>query len=293
MKNGVKILLLTISLIFQSVNFIYPQTEQYKFRHLTTEDGLPTNVANRIIKDAHGMIWITTNAGLCRYDGYDFKTYQYNPDDSNSLSHNNLSGPIIEDSDGNIWIGTLFGLNKFDPFTETFIRYTPDPDDPGSISSGYIKSLCEDRNGFIWVGTGLNGELNRFDPLTNSFSSYSIVKKDTSDFCLVFSVYEDSDGILWVGTSHGLFQFNRRNESAIEIKPIPPLPENYVPSYRKILEDQNGDLWFLTDWAIMTYEKHEGDLTLLKPIWGGEIQTTTTCPIRDMLIEPFGKDQIL
>jgi len=62
------------------------QQGQFRFRHLTTEDGIPTNSIYQVIKDVHGMIWITTGSGLCRYDGYDIKTYQYNPDDLNSLT---------------------------------------------------------------------------------------------------------------------------------------------------------------------------------------------------------------
>jgi len=238
------------------------------------------------------MIWITTTSGLCRYDGYDIKIYQYNPDDSNSLTHSNIQKPIFEDREGNLWIGTHFGLNKFDQTIETFTRYVHDKNRPGSISSNYINSIYQDKSGIIWIGASLRGELNKYDSATDNFSCYEIIERDTADFYLVFATYEDKNGIFWVATSHGLYQFDRLEETIKPIEPEPPLPDNFIPVYRQIVEDKNGTLWFKSDHAILRYEKRGVDSAVLRAMWGAELQTQTGI-LHDMVVETSGNNNTL
>ncbi|MCD4732275.1 MAG: hypothetical protein K8R74_16845, partial [Bacteroidales bacterium] len=130
-----------------------------KFRHLTTDDGLPNNKTSYLMKDSRGFIWITTSSGLCRYDGNNIKVFQYDPDDSTSLSDNHIyTNNIIEDTEGYLWIGTANGLNKYDHITGTFKRYKNDPDDPNSIACDFILCLYIDRYGALWIGMASEGD---------------------------------------------------------------------------------------------------------------------------------------
>ncbi|MBK9600612.1 MAG: hypothetical protein IPO36_02035 [Anaerolineales bacterium] len=102
-----------------------------RFEHLTIEDGLSQNAGLAIFQDSRGYLWIGTQDGLNRYDGYGFKIYKHDPDDPNSLSHNSILS-MGEDKNGSLWIGTWGGgLNRYDPATETFTRYLTDPEAPG------------------------------------------------------------------------------------------------------------------------------------------------------------------
>jgi len=98
----------------QSENYIFPPNEideTYHFRHLTTEDGLPTNRTHQVLQDSRGFIWISTRIGICRYDGYNVKTYPY---DMIATSAYNM----IEDKEGNIWYCTLLnGPIKLNVYT--------------------------------------------------------------------------------------------------------------------------------------------------------------------------------
>jgi ligand-binding sensor domain-containing protein len=94
-----------------------------RFEHLTIEDGLSQNAGLTIFQDSKGFLWIGTQDGLNRYDGYTFKIFKRDADNPNSLSHNSILA-ITEDKEGFLWIGTWGGgLNRFDPATETFVRY--------------------------------------------------------------------------------------------------------------------------------------------------------------------------
>ena len=70
-----------------------------RFEHFTSENGLSQNAGLDIFQDSRGYLWIGTQDGLNRYDGYSFKIYKHDPDDPTSLSHNSIL-EIAEDQDG-------------------------------------------------------------------------------------------------------------------------------------------------------------------------------------------------
>ena len=86
------------------------------FRHLTVEDdGLSESTVYNIFQDSRGYIWISTDNGLNKYDGYTMKSYQYMHFDDQSISKG-APRTIFEDRIGNIWISTNAGfLNKLNP----------------------------------------------------------------------------------------------------------------------------------------------------------------------------------
>src|SRR5574339_432614 len=84
-----------------------------RFEHLSIEDGLSQNAGLDIFQDSRGYLWIGTQDGLNRYDGYGFKIFKHDPDDPTSLSHNSILA-VAEDTKGYLWIGTWGGgLNRF------------------------------------------------------------------------------------------------------------------------------------------------------------------------------------
>ncbi len=83
------------------------------FHKLTNKDGLSQGTINAIAQDKMGFIWIGTNDGLNRYDGYDVKTFRNTPGHTSSISSNEINS-ILCDENGKIWIGTSQGLNYFD-----------------------------------------------------------------------------------------------------------------------------------------------------------------------------------
>ena len=99
--------------------FTYPdltgQSEKIELSKLRVADGLSQNYVSSIIKDGKGFIWIGTFwGGLNRYDGYNFIVYMPNPEDTNSISSQEIC-TIYEDKNGVLWIGTWDGLNRFSP----------------------------------------------------------------------------------------------------------------------------------------------------------------------------------
>ena len=77
-----------------------------KFRRMDTRDGLSNSTINCIYQDTKGFVWIGTSYGLNRYDGYRFRTYYSDPNDSTTL-RNNYVDQIFEDA-----AGRLAGCNR-------------------------------------------------------------------------------------------------------------------------------------------------------------------------------------
>lgn len=118
--------LIILWLIFFAFLFVQPaiaQTDQYQFSQLNTAQGLSHNQVNCIFKDSKGFMWFGTMAGLNRYDGYKFKIFKHNLQDSTSLNDDYISR-IVEDPYFNLWIQTTKGFNIYDPLKEKFQHNT-------------------------------------------------------------------------------------------------------------------------------------------------------------------------
>lgn len=127
-----------------------------------------------IQEDQDGILWIGTQGGLNAFNKETgtFTRYLHNPDDPNSLSHDDVR-TILVDRQGIIWVGTNGGgLNRFDKQTGTFTHYVNDPADLQSLGGNIVNSVLEDGDGVLWVATEGAG-LHRFDRGMETFTQYA------------------------------------------------------------------------------------------------------------------------
>ena len=180
MKMRVKILFITISILFHSVHNVYPQTDQYKFKHLTTKEGLSFNYVYCIIKDSTGFMWFGTGNGLNCFDGNNMEVYKHIQHDSTSLS-NNVVLSILELDPDHLLVGTAWdGLNILDKATEKFVHFKHQPGDNTSLSHNRINVIYRDNDGLIWIGT--NDGLNLFHPDSGTFEVFKQPPDNTEDY---------------------------------------------------------------------------------------------------------------
>jgi len=94
-------------------------SQQLKFKHITSEEGLSTNFVKCISQDQLGFMWFGTQDGLNKYDGYQMKVFKNDPTNPNSISCSDVTA--LKDVRANLMlVGTREGLNFFDPVTEKF-----------------------------------------------------------------------------------------------------------------------------------------------------------------------------
>lgn len=219
------------------------------FEQLTTRNGLSSNTVNTVIQDSKGFLWFGTETGLNRYDGYRFKIYQHNRNDSNTLS-NNYIWSLCEDAEGNIWIATDGGgVNKFNPRTETFARFQHDENDSTSLSTDIVQTVYFDRTGNLWVGTW-DGGVNMLRKDGKSFTRFlhdPNNPKSLSDNKIHF-IKEDSKGNIWIGTDGaGLNRFDRATLSFTVYKHDPKNPHSLsFDMVTDMVEDRKGNFWVTT-----------------------------------------------
>ncbi|MDX1415614.1 MAG: two-component regulator propeller domain-containing protein [Candidatus Promineifilaceae bacterium] len=253
------------------------------FERLTTDHGLAHNwIRGGIVQDSRGFVWIATNNGLSRFDGYQFKNFYPQPENPNSLSSGSIRAMAI-DPDGLIWLATDGGLNKFDPTAETVTRYQHNPADPAGLSDNDLREILIGSNGVIWIGTA-GGGLNRFDPISETFTNY--LPDDTLPDSLgdtrVSALFEDSAGMLWVGTHRGGLQWlDPVTESFTTFRHNPTdatsISDNKITT---IFEDRAGILWVGTSSGLNRFNPTSETFTLIEPesnprspLSGGNIQT--------------------
>ncbi len=220
------------------------------FERISIEDGLSQVTVKCMLQDRQGFLWIGTEDGLDRYDGYHFIHHRPRLDDDTSLSNGNITA-LHEDGDGNLWVGTFGGgLNRFDPVSESFHRYNFNRENTRSLSSDEVTAICEDRRGMLWLGTD-GGGLNRFDPGTGTFSHFHSApgNRRTISHNTIRNLCLDRDGALWIATAGGL---NRIAADELEkpnpqVQRLPADRPKTLSSARVIYQDRRGDIWIGAD----------------------------------------------
>jgi len=226
----------------QEPAFNYQRDYLSKFDSYTADDGLMGRKVLDLHEDRYGFIWIATDKGLNRFDGYDFYVYSPQKGDSTSISHAHVTS-ITEDVYGNLWVGTQKGLNCFDRKAEHFRTYHSDAFDENSLSHDYVRELYADSSGFLWIET-VDGILSRYDIKRDTFAHYNH-EKISQPYYEYHTIYEDRKGDLWIGgRSMGPYRFDRHQARFEYFRAGGTAPgrkrDNDVAAF---LEDSHGNFW--------------------------------------------------
>ena len=210
--------------------------ENYNFKNITIEDGLSQSTVETIYQDSKGYIWMGTNDGLDRYNGYEFKHYKHDKYDKNSIA-NNYIVDIIEDKNGYIWVSTIGGLSRINPDKDEIKNYYSKEDSGNLSNSNLWQILCTKDNRLI--ASTIDG-LNVYDKNKDKFTRI-LYKEGELPSQYIYSLEEDINGHIWVGTDNGLVELDK--------------DLNIVKSYQDAIEDSDvynvyddskGNIWVCT-----------------------------------------------
>ena len=233
---------LIISVFFMIPVFSF--SNDFKFEHLTSANGLAGNSVSSIIQDKRGFLWFGTQDGLSSYDGKEFRLFEHKPFDDDSLPHNLIQTMFYDKEKDLIWIGTYGGLSSFDPKNGNIQHYVlTEKENQKKKYSRVIVSIKKGSKGLMWIGTlsGLislnpdSGEINEF--VKNPEDPFSLPDNSVRD------IHPGRDGKIWIATYAGLVYYqNGRFNKVDGLKT--EFPSNYIMD----IEETDKGCFLIASW---------------------------------------------
>ena len=242
-----------IFVIFFFFIFCFAFSRQFSFLTYSIEQGLSQSVVNCIIQDSKGFIWIGTQHGLNKFDGFTFQAYTFNPLDTTSIS-NNWIFSIDEDKNGNLWVATKGGVNEFIRSSKTFKRFQFNTGSKTNLGSNPYDAIVS-RKGRILIN--MAPVLVVYDPIANNYTNYiSKIEYDGSVKDNKVPLIEDTDGLVWIGSTRGLSCFDPRTEKFTYFFDDPSNPNSVSNNnITALFEDNARNIWIGTSDGLNIYNK--------------------------------------
>jgi ligand-binding sensor domain-containing protein len=236
---------------------------------------LSSELIRTIIQDNKGYLWIGTEEGLNRYDGYTFTVFKNIPGDSTSISDNEIYS-LANDANGNVWVGSSNGnISYYNEKRDCFYRLDATAN---GMPEHAITKLFFDHRGRLWVAVAQNG-LYYLDEKTKRFikagdlpdihPGYQANLVYYQNYNSIYDIYEDAHGIFWMATHDGLYTFNPKTNifQSIRQNAIVPFVDR-ADLFNDVVPAANG-LW-LCSWGggLTFYNQQTGEWKNYKPTKG-------------------------
>ncbi len=243
--------------------------QKYTIKRYTSNEGLPHNNVRELLSDSSGYLWLATWDGLSRYDGYEFKNYHHDPDDSTSIPYFSVQRIALDGSDG-IWIlSDNSAISRLDRATDKFIPITRINGERLPVSP----NICSDENGDIWIISFRVAF--RYDHLSRKFTKYIFrfpEGTDEIDIGVRFTITTGSDKSMWLA-GFRTYKAERDDKSnTLTIKKIYSIKLRNVPqvkmlrnvdhaSWYKYYEGKEGRKWIFSNSGLFILNEQTGTVT--------------------------------
>ncbi len=244
------------------LNLFYRETGEFtRYYYASYPEDAGDSTINAIAEDAGGLLWLgNQTGGLTSFDPRQnqFRHFRHQPDQTNSLSHNDVRALFV-DSNNRLWIGTYGGgLNVLSDDRQTFQRYPVNQPD----RDGTVWAISQDRSGRIWVGHG-----NGLYVIGKDGSKQEFVYQENRQVGLgnpvVRTLFEDRAGELWLGFFPSGVDILDRQASVFH---------NYLSSSQDattisgggilgVMEDVQGRLWVGAGGGLSRFDVQRRNIT--------------------------------
>ncbi|MCE1165862.1 MAG: ATP-binding protein [Bacteroidetes bacterium] len=218
------------------------QVNQYT--NFTTENGLSNNTVNCLFQDKYGYLWIGTDNGLNKYDGYVFTGFHSNNSDSTSLS-NDFIISVAEDTSGDLWIGTAAGgLNLFDRRSQNFKHFNVVGSGLRPIYLNDIASMSPDDSGNIWIHSR-SGRIFLFNCTGRTYTDYT--QTILGDLNIppreINIIHYAGNSVLLIATADGLVSYDIKNKRVEVLRHSDDDPKSICNNFvASIFRRRSGEL---------------------------------------------------
>ncbi|MGE0077193.1 MAG: two-component regulator propeller domain-containing protein [Bacteroidales bacterium] len=222
-------------------------SQLYNFTNYGLEQGLPQSTVFSTFQDSRGYLWIGTESGVARFNGYQFVVF-----DKSSGLPGNIVRSVVEGADGNIWVGTDKGIGIFNGKVWRSITAKD------GLKGSAVTKLAQDKDGKMWVATNDSG-LNIVTLRDGSISIDYLNEKNGLAANFVLDILHSSDGSTWVAMIGGvnIISFVDGKLKIQNLESIVSIPSNL---FSCIAEDEKKCIWLgtLDAGAFLLSKKHSG-----------------------------------
>lgn len=220
--------------------------ENYRAHPIYLEENPRPDFTSSTVRDTEGFLWIATDNGLKRYDGYNLRVFTHHDEDPHSLG-SSITHSLMVSRSGVLWVvGNQ--LSRYNPDQETFTNY-----DILQRRSG--RAIYEDQRGYLWIGGDGFGVV-QFDPATERVINRYFEQSPRGEVRDISgSARGDS---FWVASSGGVYRMSVKDGKNFRLF---PLKLDFVPgtqSVRAVQEDHTGKLWVSSDSGLITVNPETG-----------------------------------
>ncbi|TXS91289.1 response regulator [Parahaliea maris] len=232
--------------------------QDYAFQLSPASRELAQQSVRDIFQDSSGYIWILTQEGLHRYDGYSVIEFRASNRFAGSISHQLTTG-IVEDKNGYLWISTAGGgLNKYDPNSQSFTSIQA----ANSISSktplsNSIKCIFRASDGSIWIGYQSGFGFSQFNPSTETFTHFPLRQQSIQTETTSFT--ETENGLIWAAIDNqGLVRIDTQSKTIEEIDIESTLgPRILATRPTHLMTDRDKNIWISTfESGVIKFDPH-------------------------------------
>lgn len=205
------------------------------------------NYVKSIYRDKTGFVWIGTESGLNRFDGYSIKIYRNDPADSSSLCNDNVMR-LFGVPGGELGIVTDNGVCFYDPDTERFSTKSRFLNEKSIGNSADLTNIVDDHAGNYWLVLDNNG-LICFNKKRKSIISLKHIEGDASTIITnnVTSFTPHHDGSYWIAHSNAIVENAVLDKGRLRVVKRISLPISFrktnKPMHCELMVDTDGDLW--------------------------------------------------
>ncbi len=249
-------------IILWNFGILNAQMSNLKFERYDAKQGLSSNEIENMIQDSDGYIWIATDNGLNRYDGFEFQNFLYDSSDSCSISKGEIFG--ITEKGNYIWMGSTIGiLNKYNKITGCFNRYKIYNKD--KLWDHSIWDIVADGDSVLWLATERG--LVKFDVKNEkSFvfeSNLGNVNRISIRQNVMYNIHQDinNPNKLFIGTRAGVLIFDKNTLRFSRFETLP-----FQKVITDIYQENKNSIWFsVEDYGIVKIDRRSKNLSIYNP----------------------------
>ncbi|HEY9049022.1 MAG TPA: two-component regulator propeller domain-containing protein [Ohtaekwangia sp.] len=220
---------------------------QERFMHIDSHQGLSHNFIRSVYKDAAGFVWIGTESGLNRFDGYSIKIYRNDPADSSSLPNDYIIR-LFPAPGGELGVITASGVGFYNSETETFSTDFQFLDKNVKVNPADVENIVHDNANNYWLLLKNNG-LVCYNEVKKTTRSVKHIDNDNATISTnnITALVHHPDGSYWITHANGVLEnavFKEEKFTVVKRTSFLRTSLRVNKSlYAELMVDRDGDLW--------------------------------------------------